>query len=87
MPASNDDVAELLSNSRGAHLAWRKAKAEKNLSEARIQLQNAAEDRAAAHALDPEHTLPAWADELATTKFDHAALTLFYSQQLDKQNG
>lgn len=83
MPVS-DDVAELLANSRAAHLAWRTAKTAKDPVEARAQLQNAADDRAEAHALDPDHTAPAWADELAITKFNHAELTDFYTKQLEK---
>lgn len=79
-PAS-EAVADLLERSHVAHVAYRDAiRAGDPPALATVNLVNAQRHRLSAHALDPDHTDPAWTADAA--KYPHDELVAFYAQQL-----
>lgn len=82
-PASaSASIAELLEQSHAAHVAYRDAIRAGTVGTAlaTVQLVDAQRHRLSAHALDPDHTDPAWAAEATT--YPHYELVVFYAQQL-----
>lgn len=80
-PATTESIADLLERSHAAHTAYREAiRAGQPTALATIELVNAQRHRLVAHALDPDHTDPAWAAE--ALKYPHEDLVAFYAQQL-----
>lgn len=80
--AVNDQIAQALSQSRAAHLAYRQALATSNTPAVRSALQLALDTRQTAENLDPVHAEPAWqADPYAKL---HTELLMFYRLQLAK---
>jgi hypothetical protein len=77
-------IAALLAESLVAHRAATLLRQAKHSAAACEKLREAANLRRQAHAADPAHESPAWADEDRVTpkgKVTHDALMAFYAQQ------
>lgn len=73
-------VADLLTESRASHTAYRRLRAPKPPGW-QAHLWDALTLRQQAHAIDPRHADPAWADDAAP----HADLMAFYTRQLGRE--
>lgn len=78
-------VAALLKQSLAAHDRAKQLRRQARKDQARESLTQARALREQAHALDPDHTDAAWADEADRTptgRNTHQELTAFYAQML-----
>lgn len=80
-----EQVANLLVQSHAAHLEAKECRQKKDRAGNLARLKEARAHRLAAHALDPEHTVPAWAEEQRHTPNvldTHAEMLRFYNHQI-----
>lgn len=85
MTVDTDAVAAKLTASLAAHQAALQARQHRDLDVAFDQMTLAYRWRTEAHALDPQHTAPAWRNEEHKTprgRDTHTELMTFYRQQL-----
>lgn len=81
-----DQIATLLRDSMTCHMGARTARRMRDSVAALGNLQEALTLREQAHALDPEHMAPAWAEEQRHSpngKDTHTEMLAFYRQQLE----
>lgn len=78
----NDEVERLLAASMVAHQQALAARHQKQFVQAQTYLTTARDRRLEAHALDPEHTAPAWSDTSTKGRERHEDLMDFYDMQL-----
>lgn len=88
LPQVEPSVADLLAQSRQAHVDYRQAlptpTAAGDVVIARDAVQRAAQLRAQAEVDDPDHADPAWQSELGTPFSDSDALLSFYVDQITR---
>lgn len=75
------EVAQKLTASQTAHLKAMQCRLKKDTIGHLACISEAYERRTEAHALDPDHSDPAWASE-TTRKFNHDACLQFYRHEL-----
>lgn len=78
------EIARLLTASLKAHQDAKRARHDRKPALCREHWQAALNARVDAHALDPEHTDPAWAEEQAHTpgRYDtHSEMLQFYAER------